>query len=179
MKKPDKISRLLKLKQVTFHTNDLAIIWGISNKNTLYTTIKRYVKNGVMIRLYKGFYSTLPPGELDPVVLGINSLHAYAYLSTETILAQQGVIAQSVNYITLVSGISARFHVGNNAYISRQLKAEYLYNNTGITTVNEINTASLERATADILYFNPTYYFDAHNVIDWAKVKNIQKEIGY
>jgi len=45
--------------------------------------------------------------------------------------------------------------------------------------VNEINTASLERAVADILYFNPTYYFDAHNIIDWTKVKNIQKEIGY
>ena len=40
-----KIDVLLKQDQKVFHTQDLALLWGIINKNTLYTTIKRYLVN--------------------------------------------------------------------------------------------------------------------------------------
>jgi len=42
-----RINELIKLDRKIFHSNDLAIAWGISNKNTLYTTIKRYVQKGI------------------------------------------------------------------------------------------------------------------------------------
>ena len=177
--KIDKINRLLKQDQKIFHTDDLAIIWEISNRNTLYTTIKRYVKSGVLIRIFKGLYSIVPVQELDDVYLGIKALHSYAYLSTETILAKHGVIAQSVNYITYVSGFSKKFRIIDQLFLSRQLKDEYLFNTAGIENVEGINTAILERAVADMLYFHPRYYFDGHNRINWTKVKGIQKKLGY
>jgi hypothetical protein len=39
--------------------------------------------------------------------------------------------------------------------------------------------ANIERAVADLLYFNSNYYFDNKKRIDWKKVKKIQKEVGY
>ena len=61
----------------------------------------------------------------------------------------------------------------------RKLKTEYLMRNDGITEENGYFTASLERAVADILYFNPKFYFDSPNIINWEKVKEIQKKVGY
>ncbi len=42
-----------------------------------------------------------------------------------------------------------------------------------------VNYATVERAVADLLYFNPKYYFDGNSRIDWKKVKEIQGIIGY
>jgi len=39
--------------------------------------------------------------------------------------------------------------------------------------------ATLERAAADMLYFNPKYHFDVRESIDFKKVETIQKEVGY
>jgi len=49
----------------------------------------------------------------------------------------------------------------------------------GIIAKNGVNYATLERAVADMLYFSGNYHFDVPNLIDWAKVKEIQKQIGY
>ena len=37
--KKNKLNILLKHPQNLFHTKDLALLWGIKNTNTLYTTI--------------------------------------------------------------------------------------------------------------------------------------------
>ena len=55
----------------------------------------------------------------------------------------------------------------------------YLYNNVGIYIKNNQRIASTERAVADMIYFNPKYHFDGENIIDWEKVKEIKKQIGY
>jgi hypothetical protein len=174
-----RINELIKQDRKIYHSNDLAILWDISNKNTLYTTIKRYVKNGVLIRIYKGLYSTVPPTQLEPVELGKAIIHRYAYLSTESVLAQAGVIAQATYKITFVSDLSKNVTVGLLSFLFRQLKDEYLYNPTGIIDQNGIFTATPERAAADMLYFSPRYHFDVPESIDFEKVKSIQKEIGY
>src|SRR3990167_505883 len=106
-----KINELLKLQQNLFHTNDLALIWGIDNKNTLYTWIKRYIQKGILIPVQKCLYSTIPLDQLDPIRLGISLIHGFAYLSTESVLAQEGVISQAVFAITLIGSISKRFEV--------------------------------------------------------------------
>ena len=54
-----RISELIKLDHKIYHSNDLAILWGITNKNTLYTTIKRYVQKGVLTPIDRGLYSTI------------------------------------------------------------------------------------------------------------------------
>jgi hypothetical protein len=174
-----RINKLIKQDRKIYHSNDLAILWDISNKNTPYTTIKRYVKNGVLIRIYKGLYSTVPTTQLDPVELGKAIIHRYAYLSTESVLAQAGVIAQATYKITLVSDLSKNVTVGYLSFLYRQLKDEYLYNPTGIIDQNRTFVATPDRAAADMLYFNLRYHFDMPESIDFEKVKSIQNEIGY
>jgi len=174
-----RISELIKLDHKIYHTNDLAVLWDIANKNTLYTTIKRYVQKGVLIPIYKGLYSTVPISQLDPLELGKAIIHRYTYLTTESVLVQAGVIAQATYAYTFVSDLAKKVTVGSMLFLFRQLKDEYLYNPTGIVNQNGIFLATTERAAADMLYYNPKYHFDIPESIDFEKVKSIQQEVGY
>ena len=174
-----RINELIKLDRQLYHTNDLAILWNISNKNTLYTTIKRYVQKGVLIPIYKGLYSTVPVQQLDPIELGVAIIHRYTYLSVESVLAIAGVITQTAYAYTFVSSVHKKVTVEGTAFLFRQLKDEYLYNPVGVVNQNGTYVATTERAVADMLYFNPRYHFDLRESIDFEKVKLIQKEVGY
>ncbi len=174
-----RINKLIKLDRKLYHTNDLAVLWDISNKNTLYTTIKRYVKNGILIPIFKGLYSTVPIQQLDPIELGKAIIHRYTYLSTESVLAQEGVITQITYAYTFVSGLHKKVIVQGMSFLFRKLKDEYLYHPAGIVNQNGSYIATTERAAADMLYFNPSYHFDLRENIDFEKVKHIQEEVGY
>ena len=174
-----KIGLLLKQERKLFHTNDLAVIWGVANKNTLYTTIKRYIKRGILIPIHKGFYAVTELSKINSVELAVSYLHQYAYLSTESVLVEGGIIFQDMPHITLVSGISKRFQLANNAYLVRQMQARFLYQNTGIVQVKGYKKAIIERAVADLLYFNPRYHLDGYRLVNWDKVRFIQKEVGF
>ena len=174
-----RINELIKSDCNIYHTNDLAILWNIANKNTLYTTIKRYVQKSVLIPIYKGLYSTVPISQLDPLELGRAVIHRYTYLTTESVLAQAGIISQATYAFTFVSSLSKKVNVGNYNFLFRKLKDEYLFNPTGIENQDGNFIATTERAVADILYYNPKYHFDFSASIDFEKVRCIQKEIGY
>jgi hypothetical protein len=174
-----RLNELIKLDRKIYHSNDLALLWDITNKNTLYTTIKRYVQKGVLVPIYKGLYSTVPLQQLDPLVLGKSIIHRYTYLSTESVLAQAGVIAQATYMYTFVSDLPKKVTVGSMSFLFRQLKAEYLNNPTGVINQNGVFVATPERAAADMLYFNSKYHFDVPESIDFKIVKSIQKEVGY
>lgn len=170
---------LLKQNRKLFHTNDLALLWGISQQNTLFTTIQRYKKKGVLLPIQKGFYSLVPLAELDPVAVGIAYLHSLAYLSAESILEKEGIITRLVSPITLISNRSLSFELKGTAYLVRQMKDQFLYNQIGILQKNNYYEATLERAVADLLYYNSQYYFDNPKLVDWGKVSRIQKEVGF
>jgi hypothetical protein len=174
-----RLNELIKSDRNVYHSNDLAILWNISNKNTLYTTIKRYVQKGVLIPIYKGLYSTVPVSELDPLELGRAVIHRYTYLTTESVLAQAGIISQATYAHTFVSSLSKKITVGDFSFLFRKLKDEFLFNPTGIINKDGNFVATTERAVADMLYFNPKYHFDFSESIDFKKVKRIQKKIGY
>jgi hypothetical protein len=173
-----RLSELLQLDRKIFHTNDLAILWGIADKHNLYMTITRYIDKGVLFPIYKGLYSTVPISSLNPLELGQAIIHRYTYLTTESILSQAGIISQTVYDHTFVADISKRVSVGPWSFRFRQLKNDYLYNPVGIVQ-NRVLIASTERAVADMLYFNPKYHFDVPESIDFEKVRLIQKEVGY
>jgi len=174
-----RINDLLKQDRKLYHSQDLAILWGIANKNTLYTTIKRYVQKGVLISIYKGLYSTVPLSQLNPLDLGKAIVHRYTYLSTESVLAQAGVIFQTTYHYTFVSNLPKKVSVDSMSFLYRKLKDEYLYHPAGIQNQNGNYMATSERAVADMLYFNPRYHFDNPGAVDFDKVKLIQQAIGY
>lgn len=170
---------LARMGETVFHARDLANLWRIGNNNTLYTTLKRYVRRGLLFRIYKGLYSLKPAGEIDPLLLGAKALHRYGYVSTETILAEAGLIQQKIGWITFASSQSKKFSIGENNFWSRKLTDKFLFHPAGIVKKDGIFVATPERAVADLLYFNPRAFFDAAHLVDWKKVKKIQKEIGY
>jgi hypothetical protein len=174
-----RINELIKTDRKLYHSNDLALLWHMPNKNTLYTTVKRDVQKGVLIPIYKGLYSTVPLPQLDPLELGKAIIHRYTYLSTESVLALAGVITQATYRYTFISDQSKKVTVGTLFFLFRQLKDEYLHNPAGITNRNGVFIASTERAVADMLYFNPNYHFDFPESIDFELVKSIQKDVGY
>ncbi|MFA7300732.1 MAG: hypothetical protein WC069_00250 [Candidatus Shapirobacteria bacterium] len=157
----NKLNVLLKQPQKIYHTDDLRILWSIINPNTLHQTISRLIKKGILIKIYRGLYSTIPLSELDPIELGSRLINRFCYLTTETVLAQNGVINQSPNKITFVSNISKKITIGNNIYLYRQMTDKLLFDSSGISSQsNGVLVASADRAKSDMLYFQPNYYFD-------------------
>ena len=174
----DKIGILIQQPQKLFHTSDLKVLWNILNQNTLHKTIARLVKKGVLISLQKGFYSIVPLDQLDPIEIGFRAINHFSYLSTESILAKNGIINQSPSKITFLSSSPANFNINGISYLVRQLKPQCLNNTIGIIQNDKgVFIATTERAIADILYFQPNYHFDADNLIDWKLVKNYQQQI--
>lgn len=174
-----KIDILLKQRQRLFHTDDLALLWGITNRNTLYTAIKRYVARGILTTIHKGLYATVPLPELDPYTLAIAVLHTYAYVSCETVLAGAGIIFQWGGAITLVSGLSRRFTLGGHSYVVRTMADRFLSHDAGIERRDGVLIASLPRAVADLLYFHKNVHVDLPGAINWKAVRAIQKEVGF
>lgn len=172
--KQNRFLSIAKLGISVFHIDDLARIWGINNRNTLLTSLRRYVESGLIYRLYRGLYSIKPLAELDPLLLGAQAIHDYCYLSSETILVKHGIIFQQVNYFTFIGKKTKRFKMGSYKYYCRQLKDKFLYNDIGIDKKGKFNFATPERAVADILYFNPKYHFDNPTAINWKEVTRIQ-----
>lgn len=175
----ERFAKLAELDEDIFHANDLGNLWGIVKKTTLYQTLSRYLKRGLLFRVHNGLYSIKKVGDLDPYLLGIKALHQPAYISCESILYKNGVLNQSPQMITLASAISKVFLVAGRRYKSRQTKDEYLFNDLGVETVSGVRQATLSRAVADMLYFNPRKYFDAGSsgMINWPEVKVIQKQV--
>lgn len=174
-----RITKLLELNRQLYHTNDLAVLWGVENRHNLYMTISRYLEKGILFPVYKGLYATVPINRLDPFDLGEAIIHRYTYLSTETVLAQAGIISQTVYDLTFIANQSKRVKVGSWSFRYRQMKDEYLYHPAGINTENDKLIATPERAVADILYYNHHYHFDVPGLIDFEKVRSIQTEVGY
>ncbi len=176
----NKIAILAQQPQKIFHTSDLKILWNITNQNTLYKTITRFIKKKNIFSIQKGFYSIIPINQLNPLEIGFRAIKSFSYLSTESVLAKDGIINQSPSKITFISQKSANLIINNTYYLIRQLKAQSLYNPLGIKQNNlGVFVASTERAVADMLYFQPKYHFDNDGKINWKLVNNYQIQLDY
>src|SRR3989338_4494500 len=96
----NKIKQIISSGEVVFRDTDLAVVWGITNKNTLYTTIKRYAKQRLLERVRQGIYSIKNIDTLNPDAIGAKILHEYCYVSAETILERAGILKQKITNIT-------------------------------------------------------------------------------
>lgn len=177
----ERFARIATRGEVVFHASDLANLWGIPNKNTLYKTLSRYVAGGLIYRIHKGLYAVKKAGDIDPLLLGVKAIHAPAYVSCESVLYQKGILNQSPQEITLVSQSSKHFSIAGMRYRSRKMRDEFLFNDAGVEIKDGVRVASLPRAVADMLYFNPRKYFDVgdSSLIPMDKVKKIADAVGY
>lgn len=168
---------LLKQLRKIFNTDDLAVLWGITNRNTLRTTIKRYLEDGTLVSVRKGLYSVTPLNELDKYLLGTSYVRGFCYVSLQTVLENSGLINQKINKITLIGNKSSEFSIASHNYICKKLDKKYLFNDNGIILGKDYPIASIERAIADILYYNPKFHFDSNIEPYMEKVKLIQNQV--
>lgn len=179
MKRSQHTKDLITTSKDVFTTSDLAVLWAITNKNTLWTTIKRYINDGILFRIQKGLYSKIEPNKLNPYVVGCAIGGPYSYISTETILQKYGAIMQFGSAITVASGKTKTVVVNDRKFIYRAFKPSILLNRNGITDKSGYAEASKERAMADLNYLNPKYFIDNTKAIDTAALNRLKEEISY
>lgn len=162
--KYNSIALLLKSQITVFSNRDLALLWQIDNRDYLKAKIYRLIKSGQLIRLQGGLYAL--DNIYDQIELA-NKLVVPSYVSTETILSQEGVIFQNDSRIYSISRQNRSITIKNQEYIYRKIKDSALQNNRGIVGNGFSSKASKERALVDLLYLVPDFYFDNLSNIDW------------
>ena len=154
-------------------------MWEVENRNTLTTTVKRYKERDILFTLKKGLYSVVPINKLDSFELGCAMCGPFSYVSTETVLVNKGIIVQGLSAITLVGQKKMDFTIGDNRFVCRYLNPKFLVNRAGISDNLRYSVATKERAVADMLFFNPKYYFDNNLVTQKMNINKLKKEVGY
>ncbi|KKP31229.1 MAG: hypothetical protein UR21_C0013G0023 [Candidatus Woesebacteria bacterium GW2011_GWC2_31_9] len=59
------------------------------------------------------------------------------------------------------------------------MNPQFLLNLEGISFKDGVYKASLERAVADSQYFKLNVFFDSPDLINWVRVNEIKKTVGY
>jgi predicted transcriptional regulator of viral defense system len=146
-----KLDKLLRSPMTVFGINDLSALWGQGKRSDTVQSAKHYVKTGQMFRLRRGLYSTVP--EPDPLTVA-NKLLSPSYVSGLSALIHHGFSFQFAHAISSVATVNKNLTLGSVRFEYRKLKDIAFFNRVGIIRVNELEIAAVERAVADLLYFN-------------------------
>lgn len=165
----EKIQRLSPETGGVFSYADLSniVASGSAVKNS--RVISRLIKGEIILKVQRGFYTT----KTFDMWLLASRLAPDCYISMDTVLAKEGIIATVPKY-----SISAVRAAKRNKTIKTQL-GEIIFHSIdqslifGITTTNRgINVATAEKAYLDLLYF---YQKGKRFVIDPLKEINTSK----
>lgn len=157
-------------KRTVFRLNDIALLAGEINFQSLNKKLNYYVRTGKLMNPRKGVYTKL---NYDPVELAC-IIYTPSYISLEYVLQKSGIIFQYDSRITAVSYLSRSIEVTGTTYLYRKIKGDILLNTAGINRQdNYINIASAERAFLDILYLNTEYYFDNLNPLNKQMIRKL------
>jgi len=148
--------------RTVFTLNDIAVLTGGSDFNSLNKKINYQVGQGRLERPRKGIY--VKEG-YNPEELACK-LYVPSYISLEYILQEAGVMFQYDSRITSVSYLTREVTIEQKTYSYRKIKGEIMIDTSGIIRNGNINKATPERAFLDLLYLNGDYYFDNLNPLD-------------
>ncbi|PJC43671.1 MAG: hypothetical protein CO039_02865 [Candidatus Pacebacteria bacterium CG_4_9_14_0_2_um_filter_34_50] len=171
-----KIEQLLVSSQTVFTVQDLATLWNVSNKISLYSNIRYYLEIGRLKKIHKGIYVV---GELE----NINSFEVAqkliipSYISYYTALATHGIIFQLYSSIHSMASQSKQLTIfsKNEKFVYHKLKEKVFYNMLGIEDRKKYLIAGPERAICDSLYFAPGLAFDSLKMINFDLLKKVSK----
>ncbi len=161
----DIVLTIYKESRTVFRFNEIAMLTGVQNFQSLSKKLNYYVHTGKLNNPRKGVYSK---PEYDPEELAC-SLFSPSYISLQYVLQKAGVIFQFDSRITSVSYLSRIIEIEDREFIYRKIKGISLVNNAGITRQNNnVNIAEPERAFLDLLYLEKEYHFDNLNPLNKA-----------
>jgi len=149
--------------RTVFRLNDIAMLLGESNFDSINKRLNYFVRVGKLKNPRKGIYakSTYNLEELACRIF------IPSYISLEYVLQNAGVVFQYNNQITSICYLSRTIDIEENSYVFRKIKGEILVDTRGILRLdNGVNIATPERAFLDVLYLNANYYFDNLNPLN-------------
>ncbi|MBI2981308.1 MAG: hypothetical protein HYY44_03260 [Deltaproteobacteria bacterium] len=149
--------------QSVFKTADLALLWGIHDRDYLKNKICRLVKNGGLIRLKSGLF--VWGKNYDPL-LAANKIVSPSYVSLQTVLAPAGALFQFDSAIYSIAQISTEKKIGSARFVYRKIRDEILFQKRGVLIKEGASVATPERAFLDWLYLNPSISVDHPDVLD-------------
>jgi len=167
MEKGNYISTILRSGKTVFSFKDIVLLWGDTDLNLARIRVDYYVKNGELIRLRRGLYAK--DKNYNKLELA-TKIFTPAYVSFETVLAQEGVTFQYYSQIFVASYLTREIEIDGQVYLFKKIKDLVLSNAVGIENKNEQSIATKERAFLDTIYINKDYHFDNLASLDWEKV---------
>ena len=141
------VQQLLDLNKAYFSLADLGKVLG-QQRPSLYVTLNRLVKSGVLVRLRRGVYQVILQAPDLPRIA--NQLVYPSYLSFESALSRYGILSQIPYALTFATPHrSRRLLLGDTTVEFRQLKRELYF---GFTMAGGLYVAEPEKALLDQLY---------------------------
>lgn len=161
------IDVLLRSSKTIFSVKDVALLWGEEAENAVRVRLNNYIKNGKLIRVYRGIYAKDKNYNRFELATRI---YTPSYISFETVLTRTGINFQFYGNIFVASYVTRDIKAGDQKISFIRMKDYVLSNTTGIVHSDGIATATKERAFMDRIYISKDYHFDNLNVLDWNKV---------
>jgi hypothetical protein len=162
-KQSNVVLALFQDNRTVFRLNDIALITGESNFESLNKKLNYAVRTGKLQNPRKGIY-TKQGYNFEELAC---SIYKPSYISLEYVLQKAGIIFQYDTRITVITYLSRKINVENKEYMFRKIKNSLLVNTSGILRQdNHINIATAERAFLDQLYLDSSFYFDNLNPLD-------------
>lgn len=141
------VSKLTALRKAYFTVADLERVLGM-DRNSLYVTLNRLVKSGVLIRLRKNAYTIFT--ELVDAEKIANELYFPCYLSFESALSRYGILSQIPYTLTFAATRpSKKMKIGDFEMEFHHLKSNLFF---GYALEKGKNVAVPEKALLDELY---------------------------
>jgi len=149
--------------RTVFRLNDIAMLSGETNFQSLNKKLNYHVRTGKLQNPRKGIYAK-PDFNREELAC---TLYTPSYISLEYVLQKAGIVFQYDSAISVVSYLSRSIEVENQTFRYRKIKGELLVNMSGIIRQkNQVNIATPERAFLDLLYLNTRFHFDNVNPLN-------------
>ena len=177
------IEKLISSGKKVFTTDDLAIIWGVSDRKKLIGRIKYYLRQRRLVHIYKGLYAY---GEYTPLDIA-QKLVPMSYLSLYTTSQMYGLTFQYYSTIFCISLKSKKYNIDGQKYEYRKVKDAIFYNDLGLMQEEGHTIANKERTICDLLYVFPGFAFDnlksvdiemLHKIATIYDNKRLQKDVS-
>jgi len=166
------LDKLLNSWKTVFTYDDISILLGIQNKNTIKSFINRLLKTSIVKSNFKWIYTFNKYNDFELA----SKIKKDSYISFETVLKQNWFIFQDYSStIFLASNNSISKKIWNITFKYNKLKDSILYNPIWIINKWTYFIASSERAICDRLYLSTNYYFDNLENIDKEKLIEISQ----
>lgn len=168
------IEKLITSGKTVFTTDDLSVIWQLSDRKRLLERIKYYVRQQRLVRVYKGVYGY---GEASPLDIA-QKLVPMSYISLYTSAQIHGLIFQYYSTIYSIALRSKKYNIASQTYEYHKVKEQIFYNGLGLYSEEGHTIASKERTICDLLYVFPGFAFDNLKKVDVDLLKKLSPMYG-